>query len=32
MLDMPIPWVRDLVMGAAGIGFFYLLVRFRHEM
>jgi hypothetical protein len=32
MLDMPIPWVRDLVMGAAGIGCFYLLVRFRHEM
>lgn len=31
MLDLPIPWMRDLAMGAGGIGCFYLLVRFRHE-
>ena len=32
MLNMAIPWVRDLLMGAAGAGCFYLLVRFRHEL
>ncbi len=32
MLEQPIPWLRDLVMGAAGIGCFYLLLRFRDEL
>lgn len=32
MLDKPIPWFRDLLMLAAGVGCFYLLIRFRHEM
>ena len=31
MLDLPIPWVRDLLMLAGGVGCFYLLVRFRDE-
>jgi hypothetical protein len=31
MLDMPIPWVRDLLMLAGGIACFYLLIRFRDE-
>ncbi len=26
MLDMPIPWVRDLLMAVGGVGGFYLLV------
>jgi hypothetical protein len=29
MLDQPIPWGRDLVMAAGGIGCLYLLVRLR---
>ena len=29
MLDQPVPWVRDLLMAAAGVGCFYLLIRFR---
>lgn len=32
MLDMPIPWIRDLLMGAGGVACFYLLVRFRHDL
>lgn len=32
MLDQPIPWIRDLLMGAGGIGCFYLLLRFRHNL
>jgi hypothetical protein len=32
MLDKPIPWVRDLFMASAGMGCFYLLIRFRHEL
>jgi hypothetical protein len=32
MLDKPIPWVRDLFLAAAGVGCFYLLIRFRHEL
>ena len=31
MLEKPIPWVRDLLMEAAGIGCWYLLIKFRHE-
>jgi hypothetical protein len=31
MLDLPIPWLRDLLMLAGGVGCFYLLVRFRDE-
>lgn len=31
MLDMPIPWVRDILMGIAGIGCFYALIKFRNE-
>jgi hypothetical protein len=29
MLEQPIPWGRDLLMAVAGIGCWYLLVRFR---
>lgn len=29
MLDLPIPWGRDFLMAAAGVGCFYLLIRFR---
>jgi hypothetical protein len=29
MLDQPIPWGRDLLMAAGGIGCFYLLVKMR---
>lgn len=32
MLDMPIPWVRDLLMLVAGVGCFYLLIRYRDYM
>ena len=29
MLDQPIPWGRDLLMAASGIGCLYLLIRLR---
>jgi hypothetical protein len=32
MLDLPIPWIRDLLMGAAGIASFYLLFKFRNDL
>lgn len=31
MLDLPIPWTRDLLMLAGGVGCFWLLIRFRDE-
>ena len=31
MLDKPVPWVRDALMLAGGVGCFYLLIRFRDE-
>lgn len=31
MLDLPIPWLRDLAMLAGGIGCLYLLFRYRRE-
>lgn len=31
MLDLPIPWMRDLLMLAGGVGCYYLLIRFRDE-
>lgn len=31
-LGNPVPWGRDLVMGAAGILCIYLLVKFRHDL
>lgn len=31
MLDQPIPWFRDLLMGAGGVGCWYLLVKFRDQ-
>ena len=31
MLDMPIPWTRDLIMLAGGVGCFYLLIRYRDD-
>lgn len=31
ILALPIPWFRDLVMLASGVGCFYLLIKFRHE-
>ncbi|MBC7961497.1 MAG: hypothetical protein H7Y05_00990 [Steroidobacteraceae bacterium] len=32
MLDMPIPWTRDLLMGVGGVGCYYLLIRFRDDL
>jgi hypothetical protein len=32
MLGLPIPWSRDLIMLAGGVGCFWLLIRFRNEM
>jgi len=32
MLDLPIPWLRDLLMLAGGVGCLYLLFRYRHEL
>ena len=32
MLGQPIPWLRDLLMGAGGIGCLYMLVKFRDEL
>jgi hypothetical protein len=32
MLDLPIPWTRDLLMGIGGVGCFYLLFRFHHDL
>lgn len=29
MLELPIPWGRDIVMAAGGIGCLYLLIRLR---
>lgn len=29
MLDKPVPWGRDILMAASGIGCWYLLVKFR---
>jgi hypothetical protein len=29
MLDKPIPWLRDLFMGAGGVICFYLMIRYR---
>ncbi len=31
MLDLPIPWLRDLLMLAGGVGCFWLLIRLRDE-
>lgn len=31
MLEKPIPWLRDVLMAAAGAGCFYLLIKFRRE-
>ena len=31
MLDMAIPWFRDLLMAVAGVGCFYLLIKFRDD-
>jgi hypothetical protein len=32
MLDLPIPWLRDLLMGVGGIGCFYLLFKHRYDL
>ncbi|AFR42788.1 hypothetical protein GeomeDRAFT_1378 [Geobacter metallireducens RCH3] len=32
MLEKPIPWLRDILMGAGGCVCFYLLIRFRNEL
>ena len=32
MLDLPIPWIRDLLMCIAGVGCFYLLFKYRHDL
>ncbi|HEY3309580.1 MAG TPA: hypothetical protein VGJ93_14090 [Desulfuromonadaceae bacterium] len=31
-LDLPIPWIRDLLMLVGGVGCFYLMIRFRDYM
>ncbi|WP_168206076.1 hypothetical protein [Geobacter sp. FeAm09] len=32
MLELPVPWLRDLFMATGGAACCYLLVRFRHEL
>jgi len=32
MLEMPIPWLRDLAMAAAGCGGLSLLYKYRHDL
>jgi hypothetical protein len=32
LLDKPVPWGRDIVMLAAGVVCFYLLVKFRNDL
>ena len=32
MLDQPIPWLRDLLMLAGGMGCLYVRIRFRHDL
>lgn len=32
MLERPVPWLRDLLMLAGGVGCLYLLVRFRRDL
>ncbi len=32
MLEQPIPWLRDLLMAAAGSGGIYLLYKYRHDL
>lgn len=32
MLELPIPWVRDLLMGAGGVVCFYLLIKYRNDL
>ncbi|MDD2321508.1 MAG: hypothetical protein PHO83_15800 [Geobacteraceae bacterium] len=32
MLDKPIPWGRDILMAAAGVVCFYLLIKYRNEL
>jgi hypothetical protein len=32
MLDMPIPWTRDLLMAVGGVGGFFLLIKFRNDI
>jgi hypothetical protein len=29
LLDKPVPWLRDILMAAGGIGCFYLMVKYR---
>jgi hypothetical protein len=31
ILDLPIPWLRDLVMAAGGVACFYLLIKYRND-
>lgn len=31
MLELPIPWFRDLLMLTSGVACFYLLIRFRDD-
>lgn len=32
MLDMSIPWIRDLLMGAGGVACFYMLIKYRNDL
>jgi hypothetical protein len=32
MLDKPIPWIRDLLMGGGGATCFYILIKYRNDL
>jgi len=32
MLEKPIPWIRDVLMGIGGLACFYFLIKFRDDM
>jgi hypothetical protein len=32
MLDLPIPWIRDILMCVAGVGCIYLLIKYRNDL
>jgi hypothetical protein len=32
MLEKPIPWIRDVLMGLAGVACLYFLIKYRNEL
>jgi hypothetical protein len=32
MLEKPIPWIRDVLMGLAGVAGLYILIKYRNEL